>query len=188
MNNSAKVLMVHDIRPEFLELDLSEFDMITFDDGLYSQYLYREHFLKFNKPLVYFISTEIVCPEDKEQIVGISCGEAHRKWFCNKDASAYMTWEQIKELNNTPGCKIGGHSHQHLKHDKKSIVQVYNDLSTDTQLMLNKFKEKDIIISCFAYPYNKKYTMYRTILANHDIDNVYGYERIAIESLLKGKE
>lgn len=183
----AKILMVHEVKPEFLDLDLSEFDIITFDDGLYSQYLYREHFLKFNIPLIYFISTGIICPEDKEQIIDIECSEAHRKWFCNKDSSPYMKWSQIKELNNIPGCKIGGHSHQHLKHEK-GLVKLYNELSTDTSTMINEFKKNNINnINTFAYPYNKEEPLYRTILDRAGIKYVYGKGRIPIESL-KGKK
>ena len=48
--------MVHEVEPWMFNLDLSSFDLITFDDGLYSQFFYRSEFLKLNIPLKYFIT------------------------------------------------------------------------------------------------------------------------------------
>ena len=84
-----KILECHEI-PKDINLNdynLEDYDVFTFDDGLYSQYLNVEKFLKYNKPMYFFISTGIVCSNNSEQIEFVNCLTAHNNFFKNRNSS-----------------------------------------------------------------------------------------------------
>jgi len=177
------ILMIHEIRNWMLKLDLSDFDIITFDDGLYSQFVFYEHFLQFNKPMIFFISSGIVCGENEIQSSSFpSCSDAHKKFFNNGDKTNYMKWTQIHLLKNH-GCEIGGHGFNHLRLKNEKIVNIHKKLSEDIDLMIKSFNSNNIKPISFCFPYNKEYVLYKTLLKNKGFINFYGEERIAIESL-----
>lgn len=179
-----KILMIHEVEPWMLELDLSEFDIITFDDGLYSQYKNYKHFLKFNKPLYFFISTYIVCEEDEVQNEDtLSCSLSHKLFFENNDKTNYMKWSQIKEIYNTSNCYIGGHSHRHLRFKDLPLKEQVNKSALDIFKMMQFFNEHGIKISTFCYPYNEEVIGYVAALRKYNINVFFGNERISIESL-----
>lgn len=181
-----KVLMIHEVHEWMLDLDLSEYDLLTFDDGLYSQYFYYKEFLKHNIPMIFFISTNIIS-NNTQNLDFPSCSVAHQRFFESSDTSNYMNWNQILELHNTPNCKIGGHSHQHIKYKDVKIKKLYDLLLEDCNEMMNIFKHYNIEITDYCYPYNIKVPLRDGILKNLKIENFYGKERIAIETL-KGKK
>lgn len=178
------ILMIHEVYDWMLELDLSDY-IITFDDGLFSQYKYLQHFLKFDTPKIFFISTNIIAPEHIVQNnETIACAKAHKLFFENKDVSNYMKWSQVKEIVSSDNCFIGGHSHFHkdLRGEIK-IKELHEHLKNDTKLMFNSFKEHDVIITDFCFPYNYEAPLYKEILKQSGIKNFYGMERVAIEEL-----
>lgn len=177
-----KVLMVHEVSEWMLDLDLSSFDLITFDDGLYSQYYYHKEFLKYNIPMIFFISTNIIGTEHQSMEFP-NCVEAHEKFFLTGDTSDYMNWNQIKTLHSTENCKIGGHSHQHIKYNYDKIKELYLEINDDTSRMLSEFLAHDIKIEDFCHPYNIVIPFRKGILNRYGIFNFYGEERIAIETL-----
>lgn len=178
-----KILMIHEVRKWMLDLDLSEYDIITFDDGLYSQYYYYKHFLKFNKPMYFFISTKITCPEKTFQNeVFPRCDIAHQEFFENGVKRNYMKWSQIKEIYNTKNCFIGGHSHNHYRLKDKSLRESVKICQADINEMLREFRYNDIEINSFCFPYNEDIMGYRAALKDHKI-TYFGNERIAIEEL-----
>ena len=171
-----KVVMIHEITPRVLKVDLSKYDIITFDDGLYTQYLHHKHFAKFNKPMYYFISTNIICPETITQKKSpIYCGEAHEEAF-KGNFENYMTWTQIKELSSL--YNIGGHSHNHPRIQGKSLSIQYAVCNFEVTEMLKKFKEHNIKIDSFCFPYNEDIIFYRSLLKEFKF---FGIEREAIE-------
>lgn len=175
-----KILMIHEIEPWMLDLDLSEYDEITFDDGLYTQYKHYKHFLKFNKPLIFFISTNIICREQQNTNL-ISCSEAHKLFFEKNDNSYYMTWEQIQEIYSTSNCYIGGHSHNHNQYTDNNIRDLYFKLKSDTESMIIEFQKQNINITKFCFPYNKEYPLYKQILLDSEITEFYCNERIELK-------
>ena len=177
------VLMIHEIREWMLELPLENYTL-TFDDGLYSQYYYFEHLKKFATEKYFFISTNIVCPEDHEQsLLFPSCSEAHDLYFKAHNTENYMKWSQIQEIANSEHCHIGGHSHFHKRPDGVSLESLYQYLKNDTELMLNEFAKQGIKIDSFCYPYNKQYILYEEILKKSGLKLIFGDQRIAIEDL-----
>ncbi len=94
-----------------------------------------------------------------------------------------MKWSQVREIAETPDCFIGGHSHNHNVYHDLGIRELYAQIQEDTQIMLNEFKKQNLEITKFCFPYNKKYVLYQEILKKAGITELYGDERLAIESL-----
>jgi hypothetical protein len=179
-----KILMIHEIRPWMLDLDLSDFDILTFDDGLYSQYVYYKHFLKYDKPMMFFISTGIICPENVQQNEDFPiCSDAHQLFFKNGISNNYMKWSQIKEISSTDGCEIGGHSHNHKRLRHIKIKPLYDILKYEINTMMTSFSEQGISIDSFCFPYNEDYIFYKLLLEEVGIKTFFGAERIDIETL-----
>lgn len=173
-----KVLMIHEIREEFLSFDLSGFDVITFDDGLYSQYKYHSHFAKFNKPMYFFITTDFICKENQNKDF-ISCVEAHKKAF-KGDYSNYMTLEQIKELSLK--YNIGSHSKTHSDINKiKDIKEQYKKIKEEVDLSLEFFNLNNIRIDSYCLPYNQNNKLYESYIKSKNL-KIFSSERIEIES------
>ena len=169
--------MIHEITEEVLKKDLSSFDIITFDDGLYSQYLNIEHFKKFKKPMIFFISTAIVCPENVKQSDEILyCGDCHKKAF-NGNFENYMTWKQIQEISKMDKCKIAGHSHNHKVY--KTLPENIKDINT----MITEFKRNGIAVESFCFPYNLDSILQKLAVQAVGIFTFYGKSRIPVESL-----
>lgn len=180
-----KILEIHEVHDWMLELDLSEFDILTFDDGLYSQYKHFKHFLKFDGPKYFFISTDIVCTDEKLQNKElISCRDAHKNYRVGDDKSAYMTWDQIKEISEYTNCFIGGHSHTHPKLEGTRLVDQMHTAMFETKIMIKNFKQNDIIINSFCYPYNYPAPGYKLLLnKKYNVNEIFGDGRTSIEEL-----
>ena len=103
--------------------------LITFDDAFQSFYEVAWPFLKENKiPFILFVSTEPVG---------------------NK---GYMTWDQIKEIEQESFAIIGHHSHSH-----DYLIDVSNeDFIKDIEIANKIFTEKiGYIPSLFSYPFGE---------------------------------
>lgn len=184
--NSKKVLMIHEVREWMFDLPLHEY-VLTFDDGLYSQYYYLEKFLNIDTDKYFFISTSMVCPEEIEQSEEfLGCREAHRVFFETGLRNHYMRWSQIKKISRLPRCTIGGHSHFHLNHKDKKIGSLFRDLVVDTEIMLDEFKSNHLMVNAFCFPYNKEHFSYKELLKKYGFEFFFGSERLAIESLKNG--
>ena len=181
--------MIHEVEEWMLDIDLSEYDVITFDDGLFSQYKHYKHFMSFGKPMYFFISTDIVCPEDVEQDESVvSCREGHRRYE-KGDKTPYMTWAQIKTLQHN-GCIIGGHGHTHLRVKKggRGIQKTYWKIKGECKRMVETFKHHEIEVDSFCFPYNDDVFGYRPTLKEYDVKNFFGDERIPIENIINNEE
>ena len=103
--------------------------LITIDDGFESFYSEAWPYLKENKiPFILFISTEAV------------------------GKNGYMTWDQIKEVENETFAMIGHHSHSH-----EYLIDVTNDefildIQKANKIFLN---ELGYIPRLFSYPFGE---------------------------------
>lgn len=185
MNTNKPVLMIHEFKESFLDLPLEDY-ILTFDDGLYSQYQYINELQKIPTQKIFFISTGIICPEDQLQSsTPITCSEAHKKAF-NGNFEDYMTWDQIRHLHSLPDCTIGAHSHSHTHLDSfKSLSEKSSYITTDTQEMLIDFKlYLQHQPTSFCFPYNMNlHNLYNGLLLGFGFINFYGSERIDIENI-----
>jgi hypothetical protein len=167
------------------DLPLEDY-IITFDDGLYSQYFYRDKFLSLNTPKIYFISSGIICNGYQSKEFP-SCATAHKKAF-DGIYEDYMTINQIEELMSDPNVTIGGHSHSHT--NLNLIPDLFGRIShieTDTKQMINWFKDSlNFVPSAFCFPYNNDLNnMYKGLLKKYGFTEYYGNERISVETLLR---
>ena len=103
--------------------------LITIDDAFQSFYEVAWPFLKKNKiPFILFVSTEPV------------------------GNRGYMTWDQIKEINNEKFAVIGHHSHSHEYLIDKSNQDFINDIETANEI----FKKKiGYVPNLFSYPFGE---------------------------------
>jgi len=113
-----KTLMIHNIRREYLDLDLSKY-RLTFDDGLYSQYYYSP-LLKTDGPeRVYFIISGFVRPGsarkmfDGEHIDFIKSKKYMYDAVIKGKFDHFMRLEEIQALAAQKNVRIGAHSHFH---------------------------------------------------------------------------
>ena len=107
--------------------------LITIDDGFKSFYEEAWPYLKKNKiPFILFVSTEPV------------------------GKSGYMTWDQIKEIDQSELGLIGHHSHTHEYLIDMSEKEFIKDIETSTKI----FKDKlGYVPSTFSYPFGE-YSLY----------------------------
>tara|TARA_B100002019_G_scaffold282217_1_gene287208 strand:- start:2051 stop:2572 length:522 start_codon:yes stop_codon:yes gene_type:complete len=170
------VLMIHEVSDWMFTLPLHDY-ILTFDDGLYTQYLHFDKIKNIDTDKIFFISTGIVAlPETKQSDVFIHCHEAHDKLFESGDLSHYMNWSQIQDIGNQPKCEIGAHSHMHIRHTGFNTVE-------DTKLMMKCFKDNNIKPTSFCYPYNDENPIYKSLLKQYGFNKFYGTDRIDIYDL-----
>jgi hypothetical protein len=178
------VLMIHEVTEEILSLSLDDY-ILTFDDGLYSQYYYFEHFKSIPTEKIYFISSDIVCNGSQSTEFPV-CRDAHKKAF-NGNKEDYMTVVQIQELMQDPLVTIGAHSHSHtrLGHYSKLTEKIAH-IKNDTETMLEWFKTNlGFSPIDFCFPYNDDFGgVYAGVLKHYGFVNFYGRERKPVETLL----
>ena len=111
-------LMIHDIRREYFELDLSQY-RLTFDDGLFSQYYYYPLYHDHPEKLTYFIATSFIRPGSArsmfsgEYIPYLKSKKYMYRSFIEQRFDHFMTTEEIQELAAKATVRIGVHSHWH---------------------------------------------------------------------------
>jgi peptidoglycan/xylan/chitin deacetylase (PgdA/CDA1 family) len=173
------VLMIHEMREEFLKLPLQDY-ILTFDDGLYSQYYFFDAIKKIKTKKIFFISTDIVAKESVKQSDNFTdCDRAHYKALHTSNLEDYLKWSQIREIDKDKDCYIGGHSHSHYR-----LTENFSRLNNDTKRMKETFIEKlDYSPNKFCYPYNQDSKLYERILYVHGFNEQYGDGRIDIYDL-----
>lgn len=178
------VLMIHEIQESYLDLPLEEY-VLTFDDGLYTQYKYWDYLKQLKTEKIFFISSGIVCIENQTtEFVG--CVTAHKK-AQEGNYENYMTVEQIQELQSDPLTVIGGHSHSHVRLNTfSSLFERVGYIVQDTEQMIKWFEQTLAQFpSHFCFPYNEDMDgLYSALLKKQGITHLYGSERIPIERLL----
>lgn len=173
-----KSILIHDIKPWMLNVDMSEFDIITFDDALYSQYYYMPHFEKYlDKRIIVFVSTGIICQDGSYQKKDITCREAHQAFFDTGDTSPYMTKEQLLDLHSR-GIEIGLHGVYH-KHQVKGVLGM-RDALNEAKISYETLLSWGITPKSMSFPYNEYNTGFK-FLDRYGFE-YFGDERITIES------
>jgi len=173
-----KVLMVHDVTYYYLK-HLDNKYTLTFDDGLYSVYYYRNYLKKINTDKIIFIPTERILEDRKSSPIFSDCYMANNFWLNYRDNSPYMTVNEVKDLYNL-GFIIGCHSHYHKReYNSKKIIK------EDIFLTIEWFKKYlKFIPEHFAFPYNNENEILKYELMKNGVKYFYGSERIPIELLI----
>ncbi len=103
--------------------------LLTIDDAFSSFYKVAWPFLKKNKiPFILFVSTEPVG---------------------NK---GYMTWNQIREIDNAKFAIVGHHSHSHEYLINESNQDFIDDIETANQIF---YEEIGYVPNLFSYPFGE---------------------------------
>lgn len=110
--------MIHNIRKEFLNLNLSRYQL-TFDDGLYSQYYYLPLFEPYQNIRIYFIATSFIQPGkarktfDGNYLPYVRSENYMYKAFLKGDFDQFMRLEELEIIAEQKNVIIGSHSHFH---------------------------------------------------------------------------
>jgi len=184
-----KVLMIHDVNEDILKLPLSQY-ILTFDDGLYSQFYYWPIIREINTEKIFFITCSYLSDYTIERPT--FSGEYHRFMNCidaridfekNNEKSQYMSSCELYTIYSEGGI-IGGHSYYHKKYEKGMILDLL-EFKHDTEKMVEWFDKKlKIRTAYYCFPFNKEKMLMRNILKKYGFSYFYGNERIPVETLL----
>jgi len=190
-NIKNKVYLFHEINTEILKsiqsISKNEPEAIlTFDDGLYSNYLYLDELKKLPNKKIFFISLGILRDSDTEpNLTFIKCSEAHRQ----KDTSFYMSINEVNEIENLSpeyNCSVGLHGVDHIKCFLKGPLinkihypliagnKKYSGIKECSKIFKEEidkmFIASDILLDkktkYFAWPYNIESSFMHTIIVN----------------------
>ena len=118
-----------DLEKNFYTSKIEKKILITIDDAFSSFYESAWPYLKEQKiPFILFVSTESV------------------------GKNGYMTWDQIKELDNEPIAYIGNHSHTHGYLVELENENFINDINTASNIFKKRLGYNPIF---FSYPFGE---------------------------------
>ncbi len=179
------ILMIHEVSEEMFDLPLRDY-VLTFDDGLYTQYKYRDKIAKIHTEKLFFITSKTVCYGAQSEEY-ITCRDAHKKAFETGNTENYMTLDQIRELASYPDVTIGGHGYAHVDIEPLSFVDKIEYIKEDTKLMFEWFDQNLWMRpNHFCFPHNNNISgIYNALLITYGVTHFYGKERIPVESLLR---
>ena len=174
------VLMIHEVRDHFFDLPLHNY-ILTFDDGLYSQYYYFDKIKSIDTQKIFFISTDIVaCHNTSQSTEFPKCSTAHDKYFNSRNREDYMTWSQIKEIDSVDNCYIGGHSHAHNRLSMTPLRTLIKDIKN----LCNEFNDQlGYCPTKFCFPYNEYSPVYERLLSRYGFEDFYCDERVDVYDL-----
>lgn len=150
-------IMFHEIYPDhYKDQFIRSLDILTFDDALYSQYLYilylYKYYPKIIRNCIVFVSTNIICQSTNQY--WNTCNKAHIN-ANNEIYNDYMTLKQIKHLQSI-GVQVGLHGHNHLNINellKLGLAKAYQIFKQDTDIMYKKYIEYELDY-IYCTPYN----------------------------------
>jgi len=182
--NMKPILMLHELTEAYFDAPLENY-ILTFDDGLYSQYHFWDRLKAINTKKIFFISSGIICTGAQAPDT-VACTVAHQK-ARQGNFENFLTIDQIKTIQADPNTIIGGHSHSHREFSEFStLAEKVEHIKHDTDLMINWFSATlNQFPSYFCFPYNNDLNgIYTALLKNRGITKFYGSERIPVETLL----
>ena len=112
------MLMIHDIRKEYFDLNLDQ-TQLTFDDGLFSQYYYYPLLKNHPEKLIYFITTSFIKPGkarnmfNGEYLSYLKSKKYGYRTFVEGKFDHFMTIEELQVISSRANVRIGVHSHFH---------------------------------------------------------------------------
>lgn len=182
-------LGIHELNNTVIDLINNSYNeniLLTFDDGLYSQFKYKDNIN--NKNRIYFICPNLINTKEINN-EDVTCYVAMSKHFYDNSNEYYMKLEHVQTLINE-GYTIGAHSfyHENIKYKLKRKLNYKNiDMSRsflsikdenyirkDTELMLNWFNEYlNIKPSYYCYPFNDSNDRLCNILKTYDFTEFF---------------
>ena len=176
------VLMIHEMCDKVFDVCSLDRYIITFDDALYTQFLYLDELSKIKTEKYFFISTGILADiTTKQSTEYIDSATAHKRFRAGQGDKYYMNWDQIQTISQTESCHVGGHSHSHTFHE----TIPYHYIVTDTNQMIEEFKKNlKMVPDTFCFPYNISTNIYSEYLMRKGFKHQFGAGRIDVNELL----
>lgn len=149
------MIEIHEVFPSYYEYLKNTDGILTFDDGLYSQYMFLKQNPEVCKRSIVFISTNIIRDEAYDPITAVVlCDEAHMLHDrIVSDDRAYMSVAEIKELRDL-GVTIGYHGHNHIFLGKLKPSQKALAIKNEVIESVKFNDEHKIFSNIFCSPYN----------------------------------
>lgn len=145
--------MIHECSDAHLDYDYED-HILTFDDGLYTQYKYLDFWKSLPNRCIFFVTPTIICSGEQDTSF-ITAPEAHEYFFSTGDAKHYMTVDQIQECMDS-GIEIGIHGYNHVRlseqggmFEQKTFIQ--DQMNKSREWFLTKFKWNP---RSYCHPYN----------------------------------
>jgi len=158
--------------------------ILTFDDGLYSNWWYFKKLNNiFNGPKIFLVNADIVLSanelKEHKLKVDIECTEAHENYFRNNDASAYMQMIHLKAISQYQNCFIGWHTNNHtdltFPDENISLKDKIIFFKEDIQKAKEFFETLELPLKHFQFPYNKEDQIYLSLLKKEINSNIIYY-------------
>lgn len=173
-SKTYNIWMIHEVNEKDLEIlkNLSpESNIFIWDDAVLSQYFIIKNLLGYKNILG--VSTNIANYateqlKNKKPILYEPTHDSHTRWHEMKDATAFMTWNHIRELMDL-NVHIAAHGYNHTR-IKYDIKIGFKELMEDCRNIVEDFSvhlciEPDL----YVYPYNDKTTWSDIVLKKYNM-------------------
>lgn len=180
------VLMVHEVDERLFDLPLEQY-VLTFDDGLFTQYKFIDQLQEIPTTKIFYITTGTICEHSSYQSQKyITCTDAHNKYFQSGVTEDYMTWKQIRYISSLDGCYIGAHSHNHKNymHYELPISHMIDDVRVMKQTFIDNL---GYIPEEFCFPYNYIPEVYDRYIQLKGFKTTYSINRVDVNDILLKK-
>lgn len=183
-----RIWMIHEVTEKETSIigeTLSpEKDILIWDDAVISQYYAIKELKHFRNILGVSSNIANHTRYNKSRTLYEPTSVSHEKWHKYNDSSAFMTWENIRELSRFVEIAAHGYNHTHIGKGIDSSSEFMHECELIKEDFLRNlgFPPKTYI-----YPYNESTFWSETIL--HKVFNwkTYGKERLNINRLLVGE-
>jgi peptidoglycan/xylan/chitin deacetylase (PgdA/CDA1 family) len=172
-----KTLMIHECTDAHLKYDYED-HILTFDDGLYTQYKYLDFWKSLPNRCIFFITPTIICNGEQDTSF-ITAPDAHEYFFRTGDAKYYMTVDQIKECMDC-GIEIGMHGYEHKRLTSVGGLIEQREFVIDQMNKANEWFYKNIQFRprSYCHPYNDStFVMDLYLKGVFNFQEVFGTER-----------
>ncbi len=141
------LLMIHNFKEKYLQLDLDNY-ILVFDDGLYNHYqTYKNIISKFPcVELLYCVSTGILDTslDNESEQIDMESPDAHDMFFKTGTTKAFLSIDQIYEMNESSNVTFAVHGHGHLNlndlYKYKRLGERFKIFQEDTKTMIETMK------------------------------------------------
>lgn len=155
-----KMFTIHNVdsnwNKKYEENKVNNEDILTLDDGLYSQYKYLDKIVNNKNKKIFSITPNLLLKPNQNQCTS----EDKRLNKLGNDWCEYMSLEQVYAISKIDNCFIGMHGYNHIRFkkllevDKLSEEDVIRRFIRDLDLCFSWFKDHKLNTDIYCFPYN----------------------------------